>query len=73
MKKYELQNRNRVKPGIGEATRAILRRMPDLLLLRSTDDPKLKHLIHLCEEKNVTIELVPQMPVNATTIIKKTS
>ena len=73
MKKYALQNRNRIKPGIGEATSAILRRMPDLLLLRSMDDPRLKHLIHLCEEKKVTIEIDPQMPVNATTIIKKTS
>jgi len=47
---------NRIKPGVAEATRAVLRRMPDRLLLRDPSDPDVAHLVHLAGERGVPIE-----------------
>ena len=47
---------NRVKPGIAEATRALLRRVPNRLYLRDSSDPDVAHLVHLAREANVPVE-----------------
>ncbi len=47
---------NRIKPGIAEATRAVLRRVPERLFVESDDDPDLQHLILLANEKQIPIE-----------------
>ncbi len=44
---------NRIKPGIAEATRAVLRRCPDLVILREAGDPDLAGLVHLCRRGGV--------------------
>jgi hypothetical protein len=49
-------DRNRIKPGIAEATRAFLRRVPDRLFLRDPDDPDVAHLIHLAGMAEVAVE-----------------
>jgi hypothetical protein len=49
-------DRNRIKPGIAEATRAFLRRVPDRLFLREPDDPDVAHLVHLAEQARVPAE-----------------
>ena len=49
-------DRNRIKPGIAEATRALLRRVPDRLFLRNRDDPDVAHLLLLAEQAKVPIE-----------------
>lgn len=49
-------SRNLVKPGIAEATRVMLRRVPDRLYLRDVGDPDVQHLVHLANEKAVDIE-----------------
>ena len=41
---YRIGNRNFVKPGVAEATRVLLRRLPDVLLLRDPDHPDVEHL-----------------------------
>jgi len=46
---------NRIKPGIAESTRAVLRRAPYRLLLRDITDPNLQHLLLLAEERNIEI------------------
>jgi hypothetical protein len=47
---------NRVKPGIAEATRALLRRVPDRLFLRDMADPDVLHLLHLAARSGVQVE-----------------
>jgi len=53
---YDIADRNRVKPGIAEATRALLRRVPDRLLVRDPADPDLAHLVALAAAKAVAVE-----------------
>ena len=50
------RDRNRVKPGIAEATRALLRRVPEVLLVREPDDPDVAHLLYLARSSGVPIE-----------------
>lgn len=47
---------NRIKPGIAEATRAFLRRVPDRLFLRDPADPDVAHLRHLAEAACVPVD-----------------
>ena len=54
-KNYHINNLNRIKPGIAEATRAVLRRVPEHVLVRSYDDPDVALLIKLAKEKNITV------------------
>lgn len=64
---------NRIKPGIAEATRAVLRRRPHKVFLRALDDPDLAALRHLCESDTVEIvEAGPMIePYRAVTVIEK--
>ena len=51
---------NLVKPGIGEATRVLLRRLPWKLLVHSkTDEKRLGHLYQLAQEKGVEVVEYP--------------
>ena len=51
---------NLIKPGIGEATRVLLRREPRLILAHSLHDEKhLGHLYQLAQEKNVKVQRYP--------------
>ena len=65
------EDANRVKPGIAEATRALLRRMPERLFLRDPGDADVAHLIHLAEQGGVPVErLDPDSRYRAVTIIR---
>jgi hypothetical protein len=55
MSDAKVTSRNLVKPGIAEATRAILRRVPDRLYIRDLNDPDVEHLVHLAHAKGVAI------------------
>lgn len=59
MTDLDLQDRNRIKPGVAEATRALLRRLPDRLLVRDSMDPDVAHLVHLAGERGVRIAPLP--------------
>ena len=64
-------DRNRIKPGIAEATRALLRRVPDRLLVRDMDDPDVAHLLHLATSGGVPVErLAPACRYRAVAIIR---
>lgn len=60
---------NLIKPGIGEATRVLLRRVPRLLILRDQDAPAVAHLRVLAAEKSVAIEIRPDLPYQAVSLI----
>lgn len=68
--KYGVSDANRVKPGIGEATRVLLRRVPDLLLLRAEQDVAVAHLKVLAKEKQVAIIYDADLPYRAVSLIK---
>lgn len=67
---YQVSDMNRVKPGIAEATRVLLRRVPDRLLLQQAHSPNTQHLAQLAKEKNVPIIETPNMPFGACALIK---
>ena len=56
--KYGIQNINFIKPGIGETTRVLLRRIPWKVLIHENHktDPELDHIKQLAREKDVGIE-----------------
>ena len=70
---YNIDSTNRIKPGIAEATRAVLRRVPDHVLVRCLADPDVALLVYLAQEKAIPItELgAGTGPYRAITIIKK--
>lgn len=53
--KYNIKDSNFIKPGIGETTRVLLRRIPDKILVKDINDKDLKHIFILAEEKNVKV------------------
>ncbi len=69
---YGITNLNRIKPGIAEATRAVLRRVPDHVLVRSRLDQDVQLLMHLTERAGIAVvEAGDQLgPYRAVTIIK---
>ncbi|ASJ70724.1 cysteine protease StiP domain-containing protein [Granulosicoccus antarcticus] len=70
---YKVDNLNRIKPGIAEATRAVLRRKPQKAFVRSFDDPDLEALIHLCRTDGVDLveDAALTGPYRAITLIEK--
>lgn len=71
--KFGIDDINLIKPGIGEATRVLLRRVPWKVLIdeKYKGDPQLGHLVRLAEEKNVPIEYYPLRHYKCCGIIKK--
>lgn len=70
---YGISNVNRIKPGIAEATRAVLRRVPDHVLVRSAQDADVRLLVYLAQQKGISITEVGDRlgQYRAATIIKK--
>ncbi|WP_367107167.1 cysteine protease StiP domain-containing protein [uncultured Psychrobacter sp.] len=70
---YRIDNRNRIKPTIAEATRAILRRDPERILLASADHQDTVLLRHLCKERDIAISVLGAkiLPYQAITLIKQ--
>ena len=52
---FGIDSINRVKPGVGETTRVLLRRVPWKILVKDRKDPHLKHIILLAEDKGVEV------------------
>lgn len=71
--RYGIADINLIKPGIGEATRVLLRRVPWKVLIREerSADPSLAHLFRLAEEKGVPVEPYPLRHYNACGLIQK--
>lgn len=71
MAEHGVTDVNRIKPGIAEATRALLRRVPDLVLVRNLKDPEIQHLVHLAGKSGVRVMQKDLRTYRAATIIKK--
>ncbi|MCC8049888.1 MAG: cysteine protease StiP family protein [Clostridiales bacterium] len=57
--RYDIGDINYIKPGIGETTRVLLRRIPWKILInkRYQNSPELDHIIQLASEKKVCVEI----------------
>ena len=72
-KVFGVEDINFIKPGIGEATRVLLRRVPWKVLIdeKYMNSNELKHLVSLAKEKNVPVEAYPLRHYKCCGIIKK--
>lgn len=72
---YSITSLNRLKPGIAEATRAVMRRVPEHVLVRSKNDQDVKLLMHLTNRVGIEVQEVGDAlgPYRALTIIKMVS
>jgi hypothetical protein len=73
--KFGVDNMNRIKPGIAEATRAVLRRRSERVFLSDADDPDVEAIVQLCCEDGLKIEVDASItgPYRALTLIEKVS
>jgi hypothetical protein len=65
----EISNLEFLKPGIGEATRALLRRVPKLLIIQDPNRNEIQHILHLCEQRNVAIQVSPELPFKVMAVL----
>lgn len=70
-KAFDIESINRVKPGIGETTRVLLRRLPWKILVRDPKDPHLKHILLLAEERGIPVMVYKEMCYACCGLIKK--
>ena len=67
---HGISDANMIKPGIGEATRVLLRRTPRLLIVRDAGAPEVAHLALLAQEKNVPMAIDRALPYHAVSLIR---
>jgi len=70
---FGVEDINKVKPGIGETTRVLLRRVPWMVLIdeRHRDNPELEPIVRLAKEKGTPVEYYPLQHYKCCGIIKK--
>ena len=73
--RFAVSNLNRIKPGIAEATRAVLRRVPDQVLVRDRAGADVRLLMHLADTAGIDVQEVGGElgPYGAATIIRSVS
>lgn len=67
---FGIENPNYIKPGVGETTRVLLRRVPWKILMRDPSSPFVKHILMLAEEKGVEIVSYPNLKYLCCGLIK---
>jgi adenine/guanine phosphoribosyltransferase-like PRPP-binding protein len=60
---------NLVKPGVGETTRVLLRRVPWRILVRPDALPDLAHVVLLARQRGVAVQEVPGLPYSCMGLI----
>lgn len=73
MRRFAIDAANRIKPGIAEATRALLRRVPEHVLVSRRADPDVRLLLGLAARHGIPVEEGGDaiLPYKAVTIIRK--
>ncbi|TQL55168.1 cysteine protease StiP family protein [Subtercola boreus] len=66
---YGIDNVNLVKPGVGETTRVLLRRVPWKILVRPGARDDIAHVLLLAEQRGVPIEEVDDLPYSCVGLI----
>lgn len=67
---FHISDINLIKPGVGETTRVLLRRIPWKILIDSFDNPNLKHILILARERCVPVEIYKSMSYSCCGLIK---
>jgi len=67
---FGIKSINMVKPGVGETTRVLLRRIPWKILVKSIEHPNIKHILMLAEDRGVPVEEYPGMNYSCCGLIK---
>ncbi len=70
LQEHGVSDINLIKPGIAEATRVLLRRVPELVYIREKNHVETRHLEALAEEKSVRIIFDRTLPYLATAVIQ---
>ncbi|GAA2048494.1 hypothetical protein GCM10009722_01380 [Williamsia deligens] len=70
---YGISSVNFVKPGVGETTRVLLRRVPWRVLVRDPDDPALRHILALAAARDVPIVVDPDLTYACVGLIKESA
>ncbi|MGL4696691.1 cysteine protease StiP family protein [Enterococcus larvae] len=60
-----------IKPGVGETTRVLLRRVPEKLLINPEKTNDLRHILMLAKELHVPIEEYTKMPYSCCGLIRQ--
>jgi len=72
-KEYGIESVNFVKPGVGETTRVLLRRVPWRILVREADSPDHEHLRLLARQRKVPVEVRSDLPYSCVGLIRRMS
>lgn len=72
-KEFDIGSPHFIKPGVGETTRVLLRRIPWKILMKDPDSPYVRHILLLAKERNVEIVHYPNMSYTCCGLIKKVS
>lgn len=67
---FEIESTHYIKPGVGETTRVLLRRIPWKILMRDPSSPFVKHILMLAEEKSVEVVPYPNLKYLCCGLIK---
>lgn len=67
---FSIPDINHIKPGVGETTRVLLRRVPWKILVQDKNDPRLKHIMLLAKDRSVPIEEYKNMSYTCCGLIK---
>lgn len=67
---FNIDNTHFIKPGVGETTRVLLRRVPEKILMRDPNSPYVKHILMLAKEKGVEVIPYQNMSYHCCGIIK---
>ncbi len=68
-REYGIDNVNLVKPGVGETTRVLLRRIPWKILVRPGAEENLQHILLLAAQRGVDVVEVPDLPYSSVGLI----
>ena len=67
---YGIEDMNLIKPGVGETTRVLLRRLPWKILVKDLNDARLQPIFQLAKERDVPVEVYEQMTYTCCGLIK---
>lgn len=67
---FNITDVNMIKPGVGETTRVLLRRIPWKILIDTQNNPNLQHILLLAKDRGVEVEEYPNMSYSCCGLIK---
>lgn len=67
---FEIPDINMIKPGVGETTRVLLRRIPWKILVDSKHNPNLAHILLLAKDRGVEVQEFAGMSYSCCGLIK---